>query len=58
MSDQRANPQAVAQALRAIKAYVRQYPKHARWIIEGHPGLTDQEHYDRFGKPVKKGDLS
>jgi len=58
VSQQPSNPGAVEAALRAIKAYLRQYPKHARWILEGHPNMTDQEHYDRFGKRFKKGDLS
>lgn len=58
MIDSKQNPQAVEAALRAIKSYVRSYPKHAKWMLDGHPGMTHEEHYERFGKRFKKGDLS
>lgn len=51
-------PGAVEAALQAIRSYVRKHPKHARWIVEGHPPMSHEEHYERFGKAFKKGDLS
>jgi hypothetical protein len=51
-------PGAAADALKAVRSYMRRYPRHARWIVDGHPNMTDDEHYARFGMPYKKGELS
>lgn len=54
----KAPPGAVDAALNAIRAYVRKSPKHVRWLLEGHPTMTHEEHYERFGQPYKHGELS
>jgi len=51
-------PGAVADALKSLKAYTKRYPKHARWLLEGHPSLSEDEHWERFGCAYKKGELT
>jgi hypothetical protein len=43
-------PDALPNALRALKAID---PALRRWIEDGHPTLTDDEHRARFGEPWK-----
>lgn len=51
-------PGAADAAIRACRHYAGRYPRHARWLLDGHPTLTEAEHYERFGAVYKKGDLS
>lgn len=44
-------PTALPEARRALAAFERDYPELHRWIIEGHPRLTEVEHVARFGEP-------
>lgn len=43
-------PDALPNAVRACKGID---PALRRWIEDGHPVLTDGEHYARFGEPYK-----
>lgn len=36
-------------ARRALAAFKRDCPELHRWIIDGHPALTEAEHVARFG---------
>jgi hypothetical protein len=51
-------PGAVTDALKASKAYTKRYPKHARWLADGHPTMNEDEHWERFGTVYKKGELT
>ncbi len=51
-------PGAVTDALKASLAYQKRYPEHARWLLGGHPSMTEDEHFDRFGCYYKKGELT
>ncbi len=48
-------PNALPNALHALETFARQHPEHARWITDGAPPLTDDEHVARFGEPYKRG---
>jgi len=43
-------PDALPNALRALTSLD---PALRRWIEDGHPNLTDDEHFRRFGEPFK-----
>lgn len=45
-------PGAVNEALRALQTID---PAVRRWIEDGHPLLTEDEHVARFGQPYKTG---
>lgn len=49
---------AAADAVKTIRAYVKRHPKHAKWLLEKHPTMTEDEHWDRFAVVYKKGELS
>lgn len=55
---QLAPPGSLEALLRASRAYVREFPKHARWLLEGHPTMTHEEHHERFGKVYKRQELT
>lgn len=44
-------PQDGENARRALAAFRRDYPELVRWLVDGHPRLTDAEHVERFGAP-------
>lgn len=50
-------PGALEAAIKACRQHARRFPEHVRWLLDGHPNLTEQEHYERFGRPYKKGEL-
>lgn len=52
-------PGPLRDALAATAALRRDDPALAKWILQGHPNLTEREHVERFGGPYtvtrKKG---
>lgn len=42
-------------ALESVRALRRSDPALVKWIEDGHPNLTDEEHYARFGKRYEHG---
>jgi hypothetical protein len=46
-------PGALRDALAAMETSRRSDPALARWIEEGHPYLTENDHVARFGVPFK-----
>jgi hypothetical protein len=46
-------PGAVEDAERALQRWQAENPAHARWILDGYPTLTDDEHVSRFGVPYE-----
>jgi hypothetical protein len=41
-------PDAAEKALESCAALRRSDPALVKWIEDGHPTMTEQEHYDRF----------
>lgn len=46
-------PHAYADATRALAALRRDQPALVRWLEDGHPTLTHDEHQARFGEPYR-----
>lgn len=46
-------PNALPDALRSLAALRRNDPALVRWIEDGHPTLTEEEHVERFGEPYQ-----
>jgi hypothetical protein len=44
-------PNALPDARRALVILRREHPELVRWLLDGHPTLTEAEHVDRFGGP-------
>ncbi len=47
-------PDALPNALRALRHFRETQPELAAWIAEGHPHLTETDHLERFGQPYQK----
>lgn len=51
-------PTAVNDALKALRKLRMSAPRFVRWLEEGAPAIhSDKDHYLKFGKPYKQGDL-
>ena len=48
-------PDALGNALHALERFRASDPALVRWIEDGHPRLTEDEHVQRFGRPYKRG---
>ncbi len=46
-------PGALREAFRALASLRERDPALVRWIEDGHPNLTQEEHVQRFGEPFK-----
>ncbi len=46
-------PNALPDALAALRRFRETNPALHRWITDGHPLLTDAEHVERFGEPYR-----
>lgn len=44
------SPGAADDADKAIRRWAAENPAHAKWITDGYPTLTDDEHVVRFGE--------
>lgn len=42
---------AAGDAVKACQQLRARDPRLVRWLEEGHPNMTDDEHYERFGEP-------
>jgi hypothetical protein len=51
-------PTALPNALRALRHLRRGAPRLVAWIEDGHPNLNDEEHFGRFGRRYKRGDIT
>lgn len=47
-------PGAAAECRRACREWAERNPAHYRWLLDGHPTLTDAEHRARFGEPYQR----
>jgi hypothetical protein len=50
-------PGAHREALACCAALRRTHPALWQWIVDGHPTLTEAEHFARFGKQYKRGEM-
>jgi hypothetical protein len=47
-------PDAHKDVLRAVAAWREREPAAYRWLADGHPRLTEDDHVARFGEPYKQ----
>jgi len=49
------DPRALDECLRSCAQLRRSDPALVKWIEDGHPTLTPEEHRDRFGRAYERG---